>query len=127
MRMLRRMETVPESGSRRPERILSSVDFPEPLGPMSPRRSPSEIPSEMFSKSIREPKLLEREEKMSRMNIEELALRTEGEFPHDSSMACSHKMPTPAVPRPEPLPFDRKAAMAVVQRWLDFGMKGYWW
>ena len=59
MRVLRRSETVPESGSRRPLKILSSVDLPEPLGPISPSRSPSEMPSEIFSNRIREPYVLE--------------------------------------------------------------------
>src|SRR5450432_611101 len=63
------METVPESGSSRPARILSSVDLPAPFGPMRPRRSPSEIPSEMFSKSTREPKLFDREVQLSRRGI----------------------------------------------------------
>ena len=40
---------MPESGSSCPARISSSVDLPEPFGPMRPRRSPSEMPSEMFS------------------------------------------------------------------------------
>src|ERR1035441_867702 len=69
MRVLRRKEIDPESGSSRPARIRSSVDLPAPLGPMSPSRSPSEIPSEIFSKSAREPKLLESEAQLARSDI----------------------------------------------------------
>ena len=65
MRVLRRMEMEPESGSSWPERIRSRVDFPAPLGPIRPRRSPSEMPSEMFSNNGREPKVLEREVQLS--------------------------------------------------------------
>ncbi len=63
------METAPESGSRRPDRILRSVVFPEPLRPIKPKRSPSEIPSEMFSNSVRELKLLESAVQLSRRAI----------------------------------------------------------
>src|SRR5438445_8668485 len=59
------METLPESASSWPARIRSSVDFPAPLGPIKPSRSPSEIPNEMFSNSMREPKLLEMEVQLS--------------------------------------------------------------
>src|ERR1035437_4267231 len=65
MRVLRRMEVAPESGSSWPERIRSRVDLPAPLGPIRPSRSPSEMPSEMFSNSTREPKVLEREVQLS--------------------------------------------------------------
>src|ERR1035438_3360840 len=67
--MLRRSEIEPESGSSRPAIICSSVDLPAPFGPMSPSRSPSEIPSEIFSKSTREPKLLESEVQLTRSGI----------------------------------------------------------
>src|SRR5260370_30456914 len=43
------METAPESGGRTPARTSRSVDLPEPLGPINPRRSPSEIDSERSS------------------------------------------------------------------------------
>src|SRR5664279_2073483 len=39
-----------------PARIPSSVDFPEPLGPMTPMRSPSEITKLMFWKRVVAPK-----------------------------------------------------------------------
>src|SRR5271157_3712898 len=65
MRVLRRMEMEPESGSSWPARIRSRVDFPAPLGPIRPSRSPSEMPSEMFSNNVRAPKLLEREVQLS--------------------------------------------------------------
>jgi hypothetical protein len=64
--VLRRKEIEPESGSIRPERIRSSVDFPDPFRPISPSRSPSEIPSEMFSNSVREPKLFASEAQLWR-------------------------------------------------------------
>src|ERR1035438_1499598 len=69
MRVLRRSEIEPESGSSRPARICSSVDLPAPLGPISPSRSPSEIPSEIFSKSTREPKLLASAVQLARSGI----------------------------------------------------------
>ena len=43
-----RMATSPLSGSTRPERISSSVDLPEPFGPIRPMRSPSETVNEIF-------------------------------------------------------------------------------
>src|SRR5882762_11329920 len=43
-----RRATSPVSGLTRPARISISVDLPEPLGPMSPMRSPSETVNEMF-------------------------------------------------------------------------------
>src|SRR5450631_1313780 len=39
-----------------PARIPSSVDFPEPLGPMTPMRSPSEMTKLMFWKRVVAPK-----------------------------------------------------------------------
>src|ERR1700744_5211833 len=41
------MATLPLSGSIRPDRISSSVDFPEPFGPIKPMRSPSDTVKEM--------------------------------------------------------------------------------
>ena len=41
-----RTERVPADGSSRPARIRSSVDLPDPLGPMSPMWSPSKIPND---------------------------------------------------------------------------------
>ncbi len=52
-----------------PERIFSRVDLPEPLGPISPSRSPSEMPREIPVKSRREPKDLEMEAQLSRRAI----------------------------------------------------------
>ena len=46
---------LPESGSSIPARIFTSVDLPEPLGPIRPMRSPSEMVSEMFSNNGRAP------------------------------------------------------------------------
>ena len=43
----------------RPDRIPSSVDLPEPLGPISPIRSPSDTVNEMFWKSGVSPNFLE--------------------------------------------------------------------
>src|SRR5712671_3377022 len=45
------MARSPLSGSMRPEMIPSSVDFPEPLGPIRPMRSPSDTVKEIFWKS----------------------------------------------------------------------------
>ena len=42
-----RMATFPLSGSMRPERISSSVDLPEPFGPIRPMRSPSDTVKEI--------------------------------------------------------------------------------
>ena len=41
-----------------PARIDTRVDLPEPFGPMSPMRSPSEITIERLSKSFRTPNVL---------------------------------------------------------------------
>jgi len=69
MRVLRRSEMEPESGSSRPARICSSVDLPAPLGPINPNRSPSEMPSAIFSKRTREPKLLESAVQLAKSGI----------------------------------------------------------
>src|SRR5580700_10933634 len=45
------MATFPLSGCTRPWRISSSVDLPEPLGPIRPIRSPSDTVNEIFWKS----------------------------------------------------------------------------
>src|SRR5215469_3132816 len=44
------MASSPLSGCSIPARIRRSVDFPEPLGPISPIRSASETVKEIFSK-----------------------------------------------------------------------------
>src|SRR5581483_10795189 len=59
MRARLRKETTPESGSCSPPRIARSVDFPAPLGPMRPMRSPSWTAKERSSKSGLAPKRLE--------------------------------------------------------------------
>src|SRR5579885_1268698 len=56
MRASFRAERAPESGGRSPARICSSVDLPEPLGPMRPRRSPSARLREISWNSGRAPK-----------------------------------------------------------------------
>src|SRR3954449_13445288 len=58
MRVRLRKATSPESGSSSPARMRSSVDLPEPLGPMSPMRLPSETVNERSRKSGTAPKLL---------------------------------------------------------------------
>ena len=49
----------PLSGRTSPARIRSSVDFPEPFGPIRPMRSPSETVNETFWKSGFAPKCFE--------------------------------------------------------------------
>ena len=44
-----RAATDPASGASNPARIRSSVDLPEPFGPMSPSLSPSDTESEISS------------------------------------------------------------------------------
>ncbi len=50
------MESSPESVSTWPARMRSNVDLPEPLGPIRPMRSPSEMVNETFWKSGLAPK-----------------------------------------------------------------------
>src|SRR5947209_16744189 len=50
MRIYLRVATSPASGSMWPESMPRSVDLPEPLGPISPIRLPSETVKLMFSK-----------------------------------------------------------------------------
>src|SRR5580765_6027783 len=59
MRVRLRIARSPLSGSMRPERIPSRVDFPDPLGPISPIRSPSDTVNEISWKSGVSPKFLE--------------------------------------------------------------------
>src|SRR5579859_1256959 len=54
-----RMATSPLSGCTRPFRISSSVDLPEPLGPIIPMRAPSETVNEIARKSGSTPYRLE--------------------------------------------------------------------
>src|SRR5271170_7166173 len=58
MRRFLRGVTSPESGSISPEIILSNVDLPLPLGPISPIRSPSLTVNETSRKSVVAPKVL---------------------------------------------------------------------
>ena len=51
-------ERVPLSGSSTPARIFSKVDFPAPLGPIRPTRSPSHKPKESPVKRTCAPKAL---------------------------------------------------------------------
>ena len=53
-----RKDTSPLSAVTSPARIRSNVDLPEPLGPISPIRSPSEMVKETFWKSGFAPKVL---------------------------------------------------------------------
>ncbi len=71
MRRLRRSEISPESDVSRPARIFSSVDFPEPFGPISPSRSPSEMVSEMPLNRVRELKDFDRSEQLPRRAMKE--------------------------------------------------------
>jgi hypothetical protein len=54
-----RIATSPLSGFVFPYRIPSSVDFPEPFGPMTPMRSPSDTVKEIFLNSGAAPYLLD--------------------------------------------------------------------
>jgi hypothetical protein len=45
------MATSPLSGATWPCNIASSVDFPEPFGPITPMRLPSSTVNEIFSNS----------------------------------------------------------------------------
>jgi len=54
-----RTATSPVSGLHAPRRISSKVDFPEPFGPISPMRSPSETVKEISWKSGSAPYRLE--------------------------------------------------------------------
>jgi len=47
------LATRPSSGSARPASNASSVDFPAPLRPTTPIRSPADTPSETASSSLR--------------------------------------------------------------------------
>ena len=47
------MATRPESGATRPASSVSRVDFPAPLRPTTPTRSPADTPSETPSSSVR--------------------------------------------------------------------------
>src|SRR6266404_1895669 len=49
----------PLSGLTSPARIRSSVDLPEPFGPISPMRSPSETVNQIFWNSGLAPKAFE--------------------------------------------------------------------
>jgi hypothetical protein len=49
----------PLSGLTSPARIRSNVDLPEPFGPISPMRSPSETVKDMFWKRGLAPKTFE--------------------------------------------------------------------
>src|SRR5688572_17689018 len=59
MRVRLRTAMSPRSGLIRPSRICRSVDFPAPLGPINPIRSPSDTVNEMFSKREVSPNDLE--------------------------------------------------------------------
>ena len=50
-----RVDNKPLSGFSNPARIFSRVDFPVPLGPIKPVRSPSKRPKDRPSKRGREP------------------------------------------------------------------------
>src|SRR5439155_13314017 len=52
--------TETPTGTNTPARILSNVDFPEPFGPMSPTRSPTDTVTETFRKRGCAPKAFER-------------------------------------------------------------------
>ena len=52
------MARVPASISSRPTRILRRVDFPAPLGPIKPMRSPSRMSNERSLNNGRTPKVL---------------------------------------------------------------------
>ena len=54
-----RIATSPLSGLTRPTSISSSVDLPEPFGPITPMRSPSDTVKEMFWKSGATPYLFD--------------------------------------------------------------------
>ena len=51
MRVSLRTVRMPVSGSSKPAMIFSSVDLPEPFGPINPSRSPSEMCMEMLENS----------------------------------------------------------------------------
>src|SRR5688572_25798053 len=59
MRVRLRTAMSPRTGLIRPSRICRSVDFPAPLGPINPIRSPSDTVNEMFSNSEVSPNDLE--------------------------------------------------------------------
>src|SRR5580693_9496303 len=50
--------TVPASGSSSPERILSRVDFPTPLGARMPMRSPGPMVRSTPSRTVSPPKVI---------------------------------------------------------------------
>src|SRR6516162_8960437 len=50
--------TDPLLGRSAPEMQLTSVVFPEPFGPIRPKRSPLRIPTLMLSSATKPPKLL---------------------------------------------------------------------
>src|SRR5579871_1470529 len=50
--------TAPLFGRKAPEMQLTSVVFPDPLGPIRPKRSPFRISTLMFSSATNPPKVL---------------------------------------------------------------------
>src|SRR5207249_11290580 len=54
-----RIATSPLSGLMRPMNISSNVDLPEPFGPITPMRSPSDTVKEIFWKSGAAPYLFD--------------------------------------------------------------------
>jgi hypothetical protein len=59
MRVRLRTATSPESAEIKPARIFSSVDLPDPFGPIRPMRAPSETVKETSRKSVVAPNAFE--------------------------------------------------------------------